>query len=521
MRRRWLVFALLLLAATGCESAGIGGGGGYRNAHTLQWHEAKSKHFTIYGADPEATLRLAAQRLELFHSVAEFVSGRKFPPPKVPVTIFSFERTSTLQAFSGHRWIEATITQSMRRNMFMFSLQRLGRDNPYKNLQRAYTAFLLDNHGRYAYPNWYQWGFSQFLAQSEVLKDGRVEIGGIPGRRGRQHLPYMGSAWRPLRQIFTATHGERISGYQFRAESWALIHYFNFGDLRKGAQRNLTRYFRYIDDGRDPAEAVRPAFRMSPEDLDRKLRSYVMKKEYQSAVFEASMFPHEDAVQIRAMTTAEVASALGALSLDAGISRELWRPGYGAPKFEQAQHYYEAGLATGSGDRIVPRAGVARALLGRGRVDEAEAMVDELMAESPEHAEVQLVKGQVDQRRASDSDDSALRSKLARAARKHYVKSWKLDASVPETYAMYGSTYLLDGQDAKKGLQTLKHAKDLLPASHGIRLLLAQLYLKAGDKESARKVALSIAYSTFGEEMDKQVEKLLDATEDVELNPDA
>lgn len=526
---RWRTMVLLVaLACLGCESTGGGssggglGGSGYRDAHKLDWTEATSKHFTIYGAMPADQLVKAAERLELFHAVAEFTTGTKFPTPTLPLTIFAFDRDSKVQAFTYERGGGGALRQSMRGNSLLFSMQRMRRSDAYSSIQWLYTRHLLNNHGKYVYPSWYEYGLAQYLRSVKVLKDGRVEVGAVPsaaqfrGSRQQQWLPYMGTRWKTLRQVFTATHGEWISSYQFAAETWAVLHYLNFGPDKLGANRKLARYFRRVEKGEDPAEAVRSTFGFSVEDLDRNVRGHVMKQEYQSAVFEASNFPHDKTATTRPMTSDEVARHLGDLSLDAAGGRELWRPGYGKSKFEQARSYYEAAKSGAPKDVLMARAGVARSLLGLGRVAEASEIADALIAEAPENEEAQLVMGHVIASKAGSAGDPKERARLARKARKHYVKSWKLNDRVPETFAMYGSTYLIEGQDAKKGIETLEHARDLLPSSTPIRYRLALVYLEAGDKVNARRMAKTISITSFSEEMDKRVKEILDATEDVE-----
>ncbi len=109
-------------------------------------------------------------------------------------------------------------------------------------------------------------------------------------------------------------------------------------------------------------------------------------------------------------------------------------------------------------------------------------------------------------------EDVERRASLARLARKHHVASWKLDPSVPETYAAYGSTYLLPGQDAKKGLKTLRHAHELLPSSQQARLLLAKIHVETGNRELARKLALSLLATFHGDEVDEGIAQILEAT---------
>jgi hypothetical protein len=131
-----------------------------------------------------------------------------------------------------------------------------------------------------------------------------------------------------------------------------------------------------------------------------------------------------------------------------------------------------------------------------------------------------------------EEDDEVRRSALARRAREFYVKSWKLDDSIPETYARYGATFLLEGQDASKGVKTLEHAYALLPNAIPILIWLARAKLEVGEPNEARRLAL-LAYSAprYGWILDagefEKLEKVLEVTgglprdseEDAEVAP--
>ena len=73
------------------------------------------------------------------------------------------------------------------------------------------------------------------------------------------------------------------------------------------------------------------------------------------------------------------------------------------------------------------------------------------------------------------------------------MRSWKLDETIPETYARYGASHLLEGEEAERGRQTLEHAHRMLPASIRIKIDLARLYAKLGRREDARALALVVA----------------------------
>jgi tetratricopeptide (TPR) repeat protein len=77
-------------------------------------------------------------------------------------------------------------------------------------------------------------------------------------------------------------------------------------------------------------------------------------------------------------------------------------------------------------------------------------------------------------------------------ARDHYLKAWKLDESMPETYAMYGQTFVMEGQRYDKAIEMLEEAENILPSYIDVRLMLSEAYMGAGRQEDAIDAARSI-----------------------------
>ena len=73
-------------------------------------------------------------------------------------------------------------------------------------------------------------------------------------------------------------------------------------------------------------------------------------------------------------------------------------------------------------------------------------------------------------------------------------------------------TFLLEGQASARGLETLKHAHRLLPSSMEIRIRLAEMQLRLGDRKEARRLALSAANSVHDEEGRARIDALLEET---------
>ncbi|MEM7283241.1 MAG: tetratricopeptide repeat protein, partial [Pseudomonadota bacterium] len=79
-----------------------------------------------------------------------------------------------------------------------------------------------------------------------------------------------------------------------------------------------------------------------------------------------------------------------------------------------------------------------------------------------------------------------------RQARTHYVKAWKLDDTMAETYAEYADTFLFEGKRYEKAIELLEEASFLLPGNPQINARLAEAYLGIGDTSKAFQYAQAV-----------------------------
>ncbi|MFQ5503316.1 MAG: tetratricopeptide repeat protein [Planctomycetota bacterium] len=93
------------------------------------------------------------------------------------------------------------------------------------------------------------------------------------------------------------------------------------------------------------------------------------------------------------------------------------------------------------------------------------------------------------------------------------VRAWKLDDTIPESYAGYGATFLLKGQDAVRGQPTLEHAHRLLPSSTEVKLSLARLYARIDRLQEARELARVVSTWFHSQQQAAEIEKLLEEIE--------
>jgi len=284
----------------------------------------------------------------------------------------------------------------------------------------------------------------------------------------------------------------------FYSQSW-VVHYLNVGRDDAKPREELTRYLKALRSGVGNEEAVRTAFGTDTGSLDRPLQNYIKRGHYVFVTAPLDLFDPGAEPQLRALSSAEAAVALGSLAADRG-------------DYEQAEAYYVAALATAPGN---PRglAGRGRARAGQGNWQEAESWYAKALAAGPDDFSVQLDYDSYLHALARGAPDAAGAGEFAQQARRHYTRSWKLEDSIPETYAGYGSTFLLEGQDPAAGLETLEHAHRMLPSSIEIKLLLARAYSQLGRRDEARELALIASMWNHSQEADEKLRALLDAAE--------
>ncbi|MBW1685603.1 MAG: hypothetical protein JRS35_11170, partial [Deltaproteobacteria bacterium] len=354
-----------------------------------------------------------------------------------------------------------------------------------QSLRHEYVHYLLRNHSGFDQPLWFDEGSADFLSTVQVKGD-HGELGSFR----RDHVGLLrDQPWVPLIRILRVEDlegwGERKRAV-FYAESWAFVHYLNFGLEGRGqGQKQLSRYFQRVADGASHERAVREAFGVSPGALDRKLQRYVRGERFGAV---ALRFGHSEALEapeLRPLARDEVVTRLGWLLISLGRAKP-------------AQRYFEMAIAANPHNARA-HAGLGAAEELRGSWDDAIPHFGRALGIAPDDALNQLDVGAYYHARARETGDAEARAQLAALARRHYARSRKLDDSLPEAYAMYGATFLLEGEETERGVKPLEHASQMLPSSLEIKLLLARLYSRLGRSMKARNLALAIYSRTHSE----------------------
>lgn len=456
------------------------------------WIEVETPNFRVASTlPPEEAIELAND-LELFRTVAQTLTNVPTVNSVIPTRIFVFDRGYDFELFTAGRRLAGYFLEGLRANYLV--MRKTRQMDESRVIRHEYVHFLMNNATQVLYPPWYSEGFAEFLSTATLHEDGqRVIIGAFPMDRKRAFQYGIGSSYE---QIISARRGTKIRGNMFYEQSWALVHWLQLGRGRGHApSEEMTKYLELIAAGHTDADAFEEAFGISIEDVDREIASYLDGK-YRAVAVPLSAFDYERGEpRVSAKPPDAVAVDLGELML----ANEAGGP---------AQELFAKALAANPTNARA-HAGLGRALTLREQWQEAESHALRALELDPEDAENELDYGICLHTKALADEINEQRSSLLEQGRQHYVRSYQLDPGIPETYAMYGSSFLAPGEDPARGVETLEHAHSLLPSNTDILWLLARAYVKLGREDNARSLAERIVASSHAGDRAEAVDELL------------
>jgi tetratricopeptide (TPR) repeat protein len=484
---RWMV-ALLAVACLGCAT----------RSQKAPWIEVRTQHLELFAALPESRASELAGELELLRSVVEVLTGSRIVDPPVPLRVFLVPDNIAYRSL-GPRYTAGFFLPTMR-NGNIVALTRPGYMNSaLRVLQHEYVHWLVENRDAYPYPRWYNEGFAQFL--STVYREGDVvKIGRAPVARVKV---FDSGAWLGLERLMSARSFAGWKGNEvstFYAQSWALVHYLNFGQpAGRSLRQQMGRYLKLFREGVPADRAVSEGFGVGIEALEAELRAYVSAAQFTYVDAQASRFEFDGSTTTRVVPPAEIMAERGWLQLD-------------LDEASRARRLFKKALDSDPGH--------ARAHAGLGAVEastrrwaEAEAHLTRAVELAPDTALNHLDLANLYHERAREASEPATRALHVGEARTHYRNALALDDTLPEAHARYGATWSLPGEDPERrgeGLVNLERANRLLPGSTKIKLLLARRYADVGRRDQARALAIDALAGSHGAEISTEAQTLID-----------
>lgn len=461
-----LAFGLLLIAAH--PAAG-------KELEDRKWIEVRTPNFRIRSVLRERDTIELARQLETFRAAVFIVTNISHSDSSIPTEIYALRGTRDFKKLGIGRRAVGIFRSGLRRNLILIR-DRFGMEET-TTIMHEYVHFLLDSQGSINYPKWYNEGFAEYLSAEQTVS-GKFVVGGV--QKGRfenlSRLP-----WIPLQQIVSPVDYDKWSGARksmFYAEAWGLVHFLNHRPERDTFSQDMARYIELVDSGKGDLEAFEEAFMITTKDLDRQVKYYFNRRRLPAYQISNDALLPDFEPEVIVLSREQISLALGQAALSLG-------------ELDSAKRWFTI-AATDEHARPRAEAGLGDVLKFRGDFEAAQPHFEQAVSLAPSDPYCQLDLAEYWHTRAKKTDDTSNRATYLARAREHYVKAWKLDDSMPETYAQYGQTFLMERKRYDLAIEMLEQAESILPSNINVRLMLAQAYQGANRKEEAFEKARSV-----------------------------
>jgi tetratricopeptide (TPR) repeat protein len=461
------------------------------------WVELQTAHFDIVSSLSAAKTQALARDIELFRASVEFLAGEALPAP-LRMRVYAFDNRIliwTLNRTFNRRNVSAA---SVEPGYFLESAAGpaivLRDGGGWKRdasvaMRHDYAHYLLRNRGGLDRPAWYDEGMAWMAATTEVSPP-RAVLGRLPER---QMLALREGSSIQIDEILDADAVGEWSWRRrktFAAEAWALVHDLHFRDPLKAGGRLRE----ILDAGPTELEEFRRSLGPDLEALNERLRLYQYHDRWEGTEIEATV--DEEVGSPRPIDPADAMRHLGWLALRLDHPAVAWRS-------------FRASLGRQPGDASA-LSGLGMAAARRRKWAEARKHMQAAEARAPDASVTCLAAARLDLEQARASKDPAERAQLAEGARRRLDACEKLGATRPEFWALYGETYLLDGEPSGAARDPLDRAQKMLPSSLEIQLLRARQKLREGRVGSAKTLAVNVLSRSHDAALRRAAKKILD-----------
>jgi Tfp pilus assembly protein PilF len=246
-----------------------------------EWLEVRSPHFSVVTDAGEKRGREVAARFEQMRAVFGTLMTKAKVTLPTPLQIVAFRNTKEMRQFVPLWQGKPTEIAGlfMGNDDRSFILLDMSIADPWQIVCHEYAHDLLNGNVKAQMQPWFDEGFAEYFSTIKVT-DKQADVGKVPQDDG---VILRSSTLMKVADLFRVQQNSRIyneSGDHrslFYAQSWLVVHYLY--DKHLGSQVN--EYFRLaVDQGVPVEEAIRKAFGMSAEDMDKALRQYLNANQF-------------------------------------------------------------------------------------------------------------------------------------------------------------------------------------------------------------------------------------------------
>lgn len=451
------------------------------------WHEAKSKHFIIYGDVEAGELASFAKKLERFDHAVRVARGMDDAPlsDSNRLTIYFLKSPDQLAELNGSGWsallgIYMPRASGSRAFVTKNKAKLNGDIDSDIVFFHEYAHHLMLQASTAALPSWLVEGFAEFLSTAKIGEDGSIRLGAAANHRAAGVLSVHHEL--PLTMMLRETY-DGLSGWQNElrySRGWLLTHYLTFEASRRG---QLERYVAAIQSGVKPIDSALAAFG-DLKQLDRELDRYATRKQLSSLVVQADD-ANTPAATIREMTAAEAALMPVRLRSEYGVNRRT--SGAVAARARK--------LAAAYPNDPFAQVTLAEAEYDAKNYEEADAAASRALAADPQNVRALLYKGRAQMKLAKTNRESADWNRV----RSWFLRANKVDTEYAEPLALYYESFNEAGQQpTQNAVKGLLYAVVLAPQDNTLRLRAVRQLVTENRFAEAKTMLAPIANLPHG-----------------------
>ncbi len=436
-----------------------------------KWINLTTRNFNIISNADEGPTRRLALKLEQFH----FVFSRLFNLPlerAVPTTVMVFKHDASFKPFKPlYNGKPANLSgyfqSGQDENIIALDISA-NQEHPMAVIYHEYTHLLTSSTPR-QWPVWLQEGLAELYSSFEV-DDNKVTLGSPISR----HVMLLrDKTFIPLQDLLGVRHGSPIYNERdkqgiFYAESWALCHYLMFGD--KNVRRpQMAEFANLINQAVPDDRAFSQAFKMTPAEMEKQIRSYIGRSTYTINVYNLASTEGEKEIAVRPISEGEAQFYLGNL-----LAR--------TKRLDEAEALFKQAVAL-EPDLPRPYEGLGFVAMRRTNFPEALEQFKQAATRGSKNHLAHYYYAEALQRQAG----GRITPELAQTISAELHASIRLMPGFAYSHAALGYLSLATGENFIEGAESLKMAIRLAPQNKGLLLNLASLQARLKEYDSAKK----------------------------------
>lgn len=447
------------------------------------WYSVRTANFHLVGNASEREIKAVGTRLEQFRNVF----SRLFPNIRlaspVPTTVIVFKNDQSFKPFKPV--VDGKITDvggffQAGLNVNYIALTTGRRSiNPYRVIFHEYVHLLIKNTlGHSGVPPWFNEGLAEYYSSFDIQDDRMVLL----GRPVFEHLQVLQqSRLLPLKDLLAADYYSLHRNKQdarglFYAQAWAMVHYLMQADKGESISK-LQEFIRLLLEKTAMEEAFRKAFNTDIEGMERNLKAYIQQRAFtvSIATFKEKLV-FDSQFQSAKLSEGEAQAYLGDLL-------------YHTERIDEAAERLENALA------LDPSVWMAHATMGMVRLRQknfsaAKQHLQKALAGNTNDPLTHYYYSYLLSREYMTEGDlvSDFPLEPANAMRVSLRRAIELKPDFPEAYRLLAFINLVRGEDLDESIGLIRKALSLLPDNETYLFVLAQLYIRKQDLDSARKI---------------------------------